>query len=143
MVQLIYSQVPEISIALVTYVVCIVFGFVGNALVLVAMIRADRKGRTATNVFLISLAVNMLSCWGGRIFGHFDGCFLFSFGAGGGLVARLGGCPNGADSQLCSSVRPGRNRVQAGGILEGAGGAGLGLEPLGSHNRTVRPKRRE
>ncbi len=47
-------------VTLITYAVCILFGALGNLVVLVAMVAGgDRKSRTTTNVFLASLAVSV------------------------------------------------------------------------------------
>ena len=52
------SQLPEMKMTLATYAVCITLGAGGNAAILLAMAAgAERKARTATNYFLISLAV--------------------------------------------------------------------------------------
>ena len=42
---------------LLIYALCITVGGIGNAVTLITMATADRKTKTVTNVFLISLAV--------------------------------------------------------------------------------------
>ena len=44
---------------LTTYFICIGFGAIGNLLTLFTMATADRKNKSGTNMFLISLAVSM------------------------------------------------------------------------------------
>ena len=51
------KQVPELQLTLVTYSLCIVAGVGGNVITLFTMATADRKNKTVTNVFLISLTV--------------------------------------------------------------------------------------
>ena len=60
-----FPQVPELRWMLLTYALCIAFGSIGNAVTLITMATADRKTKTVTNVFLISLAVS--SCLSGLI----------------------------------------------------------------------------
>ena len=43
---------------LATYFICIGFGAVGNLITLFTMATADRKNKSGTNVFLISLTVS-------------------------------------------------------------------------------------
>ena len=45
---------------LLTYALCIAFGSIGNAVTLMTMASTDRKNKSATNVFLISLSVSSL-----------------------------------------------------------------------------------
>ena len=51
------KSVPEIKVTLVTYALCMVLGIGGNLITLVTMATADRKNKSVTNLFLISLAV--------------------------------------------------------------------------------------
>ena len=54
------TQVPELRWMLLTYALCIAFGVIGNAVTLITMATADRKNKSVTNVFLISLTVSYL-----------------------------------------------------------------------------------
>ncbi|CAB4069297.1 CCKAR [Lepeophtheirus salmonis] len=51
------QHVPELTLSLVTYIICIILGVFWNLFTLLVMIKGDRKSRNATNLFLISLAV--------------------------------------------------------------------------------------
>ncbi|XP_040574699.1 galanin receptor type 1 [Lepeophtheirus salmonis] len=51
------QHLPELTLNLVTYVICIVLGLFWNLITLFVMIKGDRKNRSVTNIFLISLAV--------------------------------------------------------------------------------------
>jgi hypothetical protein len=53
------KEVPELRVTLVTYFVCIIFGAVGNLITLFTMATADRKNKSGTNIFLISLSVSL------------------------------------------------------------------------------------
>ena len=55
------EQVPELQMTLVTYALCILAGVAGNVLTLFTMATADRKNKTVTNVFLISLTVSSVN----------------------------------------------------------------------------------
>lgn len=52
------SNVPYIKVTLATHFICIIFGTVGNLITLFTMGTADRKNKTGTNIFLISLSVS-------------------------------------------------------------------------------------
>ena len=51
------QEVPYLRVTLATYFVCIGFGAIGNLITLFTMATADRKNKTGTNIFLISLTV--------------------------------------------------------------------------------------
>ena len=51
------KEVPELRVTLVTYLLCIVLGASGNLVTLFTMATADRKNKSGTNIFLISLSV--------------------------------------------------------------------------------------
>ena len=53
------AEVPHLRETVATYFVCIGFGAIGNLITLFTMATADRKTRTNTNVFLISLTVSL------------------------------------------------------------------------------------
>ena len=55
----VFQEVPFLRVTLATYFICIGFGGVGNLLTLFTMATADRKTKTGTNIFLISLSVSM------------------------------------------------------------------------------------
>ncbi len=52
------KEVPELRVTLVTYLICIVLGAGGNLVTLFTMATADRKNKSGTNIFLISLSVS-------------------------------------------------------------------------------------
>ena len=52
------SNVPYLKVTLATHFICIIFGTVGNLITLFTMGTADRKNKTGTNIFLISLSVS-------------------------------------------------------------------------------------
>ena len=52
-----FQKVPYLSVTLATHFICIIFGTVGNLITLFTMGTADRKNKTGTNIFLISLSV--------------------------------------------------------------------------------------
>lgn len=54
----VFKEVPYLRVTLATYFICIVFGAVGNLITLFTMATADRKNKTGTNIFLISLSVS-------------------------------------------------------------------------------------
>ena len=49
---------PEMQLNFATHIFCIILGVLGNVVTLLAMTKGDRKARSATNSFLISLAVS-------------------------------------------------------------------------------------
>lgn len=51
------QEVPYLRVTLATYFVCIGFGAIGNLITLFTMATADRKNKTGTNIFLISLTI--------------------------------------------------------------------------------------
>ena len=57
----VFKEVPYLRVTLATYFICIVFGALGNLITLVTMATADRKNKTGTNIFLISLSVSSRS----------------------------------------------------------------------------------
>lgn len=56
----VFQEVPYLRVTLVTYFICIVFGAMGNVITLVTMATADRKNKSGTNIFLISLSVRKI-----------------------------------------------------------------------------------
>ena len=54
----VFQEVPYLRVTLATYFICIVFGALGNLITLFTMATADRKNKTGTNIFLISLTVS-------------------------------------------------------------------------------------
>ena len=54
------QEVPYLRVTLATYFVCIGFGAIGNLITLFTMATADRKNKTGTNIFLISLTVRTI-----------------------------------------------------------------------------------
>ena len=55
----VFKEVPYLRVTLATYFICIAFGVVGNLITLFTMATADRKNKTGTNIFLISLSVRI------------------------------------------------------------------------------------
>ena len=55
------QEVPYLRVTLATYFVCIGFGAIGNLITLFTMATADRKNKTGTNIFLISLTVRAIT----------------------------------------------------------------------------------
>ena len=52
------QQNPDLLHILATHFICIIFGAVGNLITLFTMGTADRRNKTGTNIFLISLSVS-------------------------------------------------------------------------------------
>ena len=58
---IVFLKVPELRWMLLIYALCIAFGSIGNIVTLITMATADRKTKSVTNIFLISLAVSNIN----------------------------------------------------------------------------------